>query len=109
MMGTKLYVGNLNYETNENDLETLFSKYGNVKSATVIRDAYSGKSKGFGFVEMMDGDQAEKALEQNSTEFMGRTIVVSEARPPKSRGGEDRGSQSRPGRNSGYGRGQRRY
>ncbi len=88
-MQTKLYAGNLPYEVSEGDLEQLFSKYGTVKSATIIRDAYSGRSKGFGFVEMSEPAEAEKALEQNGQEFKGRTITVSEARPlnKDSRGG----------------------
>ncbi len=80
-MQAKLYVGNLNYNASEEDIKQLFAKYGSVSSVTVIRDSYSGQSKGFGFVEMSSSEEAEKALEQNGTEFMGRNITVSEARP----------------------------
>lgn len=109
-MQTKLYTGNLPYEVSEGDLEQLFSKYGTVKSATIIRDAYSGRSKGFGFVEMSEPAEAEKALEQNGQEFKGRTITVSEARPlnKDSRGGgEGRrfGGGGGGGRSGGFGGG----
>lgn len=81
MQASKLYVGNLNYNASEEDIKQLFAKYGSVTSATIIRDSYSGQSKGFGFVEMSSSEEAEKALEQNGSDFMGRNITVSEARP----------------------------
>ena len=89
MQGSKLYVGNLNYNASEEDLKELFAKYGSVSSATIIRDSYSGQSKGFGFVEMSSSEEAEKALEQNGGDFMERNITVSEARPqaPRTSGG----------------------
>ena len=102
-MQPKIYVGSLSYDTSEEDLKKLFAKYGNVVEANVIRDSYTGKSKGFGFVQFSSGAEAEKSLEQNGQEFMGRRIVVSEARPPRedARGG-GRGK-------GGFGRGPRRY
>ena len=83
-MQPKLYVGNLNYSVTESDLYTLFQKYGEVKSVSLITDKYSGQSKGFAFVEMGSAADAEKALAENGNSYMGRTITVSEARPPKS-------------------------
>ena len=82
-MQTKLYVGNLSYNATEADLQTLFQKYGEVRSVSLITDKYSGQSKGFAFVEMANVADAEKAVAVNGTEFMGRTLAVSEARPPK--------------------------
>lgn len=88
-MQPKIYVGSIAYETSEEDLKKLFGQYGTVTEANVIRDSYTGKSKGFAFVQFASGAEAEKALEQNGQEFMGRKIIVSEARPPRedSRGG----------------------
>src|SRR3989338_2080509 len=92
-MQTKLYVGNLSYSANESDLYTLFRKYGDVKTVNLITDKYSGQSKGFAFVEMSKPEEAEKALGENGSEFMGRALNVSEARPPKQyeSGGRGRG------------------
>lgn len=106
-MQTKLYAGNLPYEVVEGDLEQLFSQYGTVKTVTIIRDAYSGRSKGFGFVEMSDPAEAEKALEQNGKDFKGRSITVSEARPlnKDSRGGGEGRRPGGGGRSSGFGGG----
>ena len=81
-MEKKLYVGSLSYETTEDSLKDLFSKAGTVESATVILDRISGRSKGFGFVEMSTEDEAKKAIEMfNGKELDGRSIIVSEARP----------------------------
>ena len=77
-----IYVGNLPYGIRDDELSNLFSEFGNVKSANVIMDRSSGKSKGFGFVEMDDGDDAEKAIESlNGREISGRELRVNEARP----------------------------
>lgn len=95
-MQPKLYVGNLSYDAKDSDLQNLFSKYGNVQSATIISDRFTGRSKGFGFVEMASGEEAEKALALNGTDFLGRNITVSEARPKES-GSE--GRRPRSGRN----------
>lgn len=86
-MSTKLYVGNLLYEVTEDDLKDLFGQAGAVVSATIIRFRDSGRSKGFGFVEMASEDEAKKAIETlHSQDFKGRKMVVSEARPPRERG-----------------------
>ncbi|MCX6737938.1 MAG: RNA-binding protein [Candidatus Parcubacteria bacterium] len=83
-MSNKLYVGNLPYETTEDALKNFFSEAGSVASATIIADKISGRSKGFGFVEMSTEDDAKKAIEMfNGKEFSGRNIVVDEARPMK--------------------------
>ena len=80
-MATKLYVGNLPYETTQADLEELFAPFGTVASASVITDKFSGRSKGFGFVEMSTDEEAQKAVaEMNGKEISGRAIVVNEAR-----------------------------
>lgn len=85
-MSKKLYVGGLSYETGEEALRTAFSQAGTVESVNVISDKISGRSKGFGFVEMTSGDEAQKAIELlNGKEFEGRRITVNEARPMESR------------------------
>lgn len=85
-MNKKLYVGNLLYEVNDDDLKELFSQAGNVVSATVIRFRDSGRSKGFGFVEMEDEAGAQKAIDMfNQQDYKARKLVVSEARPPRPR------------------------
>jgi RNA recognition motif-containing protein len=81
-MGTKLYVGNLSYNVTEERLQNHFAQHGTVVSARIITDKFSGRSKGFGFVEMSSDQEAEKAISAlNGTDFEGRNIVVSEARP----------------------------
>lgn len=83
---TKLYVGNLPYSTNDHSLADIFSKYGNVLSATVITDKMSGRSKGFGFVELEDDSQAQAAIsEMNGSDLDGRKLNVSVARPMEER------------------------
>lgn len=83
-MTKKLYVGNLLYEVSDEDLKTHFAQVGNVVSATVIRYHDTGRSKGFGFVEMSTEEEAQKAVETlNGQDFKGRKLVVSEARPPR--------------------------
>jgi RNA recognition motif-containing protein len=83
---TKLYVGNLPYSTNDQSLADVFSKYGNVLSATVITDKMSGRSKGFGFVELEDDSQAQTAIKElNGTDMDGRKLNVSVARPMEER------------------------
>lgn len=89
-MTTKLYVGNLSYSATEDDIKGLFEKYGTVRSAEIVKDRYSGQSKGFGFVEMGAAEEAQKCLDLNGQEFLGRNLNVSEARPRQeggSRGG----------------------
>lgn len=81
-MSNKLYVGSLPYETTKEDLEGIFGKVGTVKEATVISDRDTGRSKGFGFVEMSSEEEAQKAIaELNGTQIGDRTIVVNEAKP----------------------------
>ncbi|MEZ5069463.1 MAG: RNA-binding protein [Bacteroidales bacterium] len=81
-----IYVGNLEFKVNERDLEQMFSEFGAVRSTSIIKDKFSGKSRGFGFVEMdskSEGEQAIKAL--NGTTHGSRTLVVNEAKPKKDR------------------------
>lgn len=102
-MGKKLYVGNLSYNVDGAQLEELFSKYGTVRSAEVIQDRDTGRSKGFGFVEMSDDNAAREATEGlNGREHDGRQLTVNEARPKESRGGGY--GAGRGGRSSAYGR-----
>ncbi len=83
---TKLYVGNLPYSINDSSLAGLFTKYGNVSSATVIIDKMSGRSKGFGFVELEDDSMAQSAIKElNSQDYEGRKLNVSIARPMEER------------------------
>jgi RNA recognition motif-containing protein len=87
-MPTKLYVGNLAYSVTNEDLEALFSQAGKVDTATVVMDKFSGQSRGFGFVEMADSNEAARAIEEfNQTELKGRAIRVNEARPREGGGG----------------------
>jgi len=87
-MGTKLYVGGLPYSTTEQQLSELFSHQGSVTSAKVITDKFTGQSRGFGFVEMATGEEAQKAITAlNGTQMDGRTITVNEARPQEKRTG----------------------
>jgi RNA recognition motif-containing protein len=84
----KLYIGNLAYSATNADLEALFSRVGKVESAAVVTDKFSGRSKGFGFVEMADSNDAAAAIESlNDSEFQGRRIKVAEARSGEQRGG----------------------
>jgi len=77
-----IYVGNLSSEVTDADLETVFSNYGKVSSVKIIRDMFTQESRGFGFVEMSNRNEAEKAIEQlNAYEIKGKKIVVNEARP----------------------------
>lgn len=89
----KLYVGNLPYNTSEDDLRTLFSQYGSVSSVAVITDRDTGRSKGFGFVEFSDDTEARNAIEGLSgQQYGGRALTVNEARPkPGGGGGGGRG------------------
>ncbi|MDA2922759.1 RNA-binding protein [Patescibacteria group bacterium AH-259-L07] len=85
-MEKKLYVGSLSYDTTEDGLKDLFAKAGTVESVNIIMDQFSGRSKGFGFVEMSSEDEAKKALEMfDGQELNGRKIIVDEARPMKPR------------------------
>lgn len=87
-MGKKLYCGNLSYNVSSNDLDQMFSEFGTVKSAEVINDRDTGRSKGFGFVEMGNDNEALAAINGiNGKEHDGRTLTVNEARPREERGG----------------------
>ena len=95
-MGAKLYVGNLPYSVVEAKLEEIFAQHGKVVSVRIITDKFSGRSKGFGFVEMSSDDEAARATAAlNGTEFEGRALVVSEARPQEPRPPRDGGGQGR--------------
>ena len=104
-MGKKLYVGNLSYSTTGQDLEQLFGQHGQVASAQIINDRDTGRSKGFGFVEMSSDDEAQAAIAAlNGQEHLGRTLTVNEARPKEDRGGGGYGGGGGGGR-GGYGGG----
>src|SRR5687768_18045937 len=101
-MGSKLYVGGLPYAATETQVTTLFAAHGTVESAKVIADKFTGQSRGFGFVEMSSGGEAQKVIQAlNGTELGGRTLTVNEAKPMERRdgGGGDRGNRSGSGRN----------
>jgi len=79
-----IYAGNLNYNLSEEDLEKVFSEYGEVTTVKIIRDKYTDQSKGFGFIEMADDAAAQKAIDElNGTEVKGRELRVNQARPPR--------------------------
>ena len=100
-MNKKLYVGNLSYETTQDELQELFAGVGTVVSAAVVTDKSSGRSRGFGFVEMETEDAAKEAIEKlNNHEINGRSLNVNEANPPRER--------SSGGRDGGRGRSDRR-
>ncbi|MDP2945882.1 MAG: RNA-binding protein [bacterium] len=85
-MAKKLYVGNLSYDMTDDTLKDTFSQAGTVESAIIIKDKMSGRSKGFGFVEMSTDEEAQKAIEMlNGKEFDGRALTVNEARPMEER------------------------
>ena len=113
-MAKKLYIGSLSYDTNEDGLRQAFEQAGKVESAMVITDKMSGRSKGFGFVEMSTDEEASKAIEMwDGKELDGRTIKVNEARPMEDRPRRDfnnRGGDRRGGNGGGFGasRGPRR-
>jgi RNA recognition motif-containing protein len=98
MMGRKLYVGNLSYDVSSSDLEQLFAEHGTVDSAQVIADRDTGRSKGFGFVEMGTDDEAAAAIQAlDGKDFGGRALKVNEARPRPARGGGGGGGGGRRG------------
>jgi RNA recognition motif-containing protein len=107
-MGKKLYVGNLPYSANEDSLTEFFSTVGAVESARIITDRDSGRSKGFGFVEMATDEEAEKAVsELNGKEMDGRALTVNEARPQERREGGGGGGRGFGGGGFGGGGGRR--
>jgi RNA recognition motif-containing protein len=91
-MGINIYVGNLSFDTAEDELKDLFTSYGEVDSVKIISDQFTGRSRGFGFIEMADREEGMKAIQElNSTELGGRTLKVNEARPRTQRDRGDRG------------------
>ena len=100
-MSMKLYVGNLAFQTSSEDLQQLFAQAGTVESASVVEDRDTGRSRGFGFVEMASKEEGEAAIAQfNGKEFNGRNLTVNEARPR-----EDRGNRGGGGGRGGFGGG----
>lgn len=101
-MSRKLYVGNIPYDTNENDLQALFAEAGNVESVNVVRDRETGRARGFAFVEMATDEEAAAAVSQlHDRSFGGRRLTVNEARPQEPRsggggGGYNRGRRTEP-------------
>ena len=105
-MGKKLYVGNLPYDTQDADLEQLFSQHGTVESAQVIMDRMSGRSKGFGFIEMSNDQEAQSAIDAlNGKDYGGRALTVNEAKPREDRAGGGGGGGGGRGRGGGGGYG----
>src|SRR5262249_22563896 len=106
-MGKKLYIGNLTYETTDADLDRLCGEFGTVRSAQVIMDRDTGRSKGFGFVEMSNDQEAQAAIAGlHDKEVNGRRLTVNEAKPREDRGG-GRGGYGGGGGRGGYGGGRR--
>ena len=109
-MGKKLYVGNLSYSVSDSELEQMFAAHGTVVSAQVIMDRDTGRSKGFGFVEMGSDQEAQAAIAaMNAKEVGGRALTVNEAKPKEDRGGGGRGGYGGGGGGRGGGGGGRRY
>jgi RNA recognition motif-containing protein len=99
-MNNKLYVGGLPYSVTDGQLQELFSAHGTVESAKVIADKFTGRSRGFGFVEMSSGSEAQSAISAlNGTQYEGRSLVVNEAKPQTNRdgGGGSAGRYNRSG------------
>lgn len=105
-----IYVGNLGYSVTEDDLRAAFEAFGTVDTVSIIKDKFSGQSKGFGFVEMASGEEAQAAIASlNGKDFKGRSVVVNEARPRAEGGGGGGGGGGRGGRGAGGPGGGRRY
>jgi len=105
-MGRKIYVGNLSYGVTSSDLEQLFGQHGQVQSAEVISDRATGRSKGFGFVEMSSDDEATAAINAlNGADHEGRNLTVNEAKPKEPRSGGGYGGGGGGGGRGGYGGG----
>ncbi len=104
-MSMKLYVGNLSFQTSDTELQQLFSQAGTVESASIVEDRDTGRSRGFGFVEMASKEEGEAAIAQfNGKEINGRNLTVNEARPRENRGGGGRGGFGGGPSNSGGGK-----
>ena len=115
-MSTKLYVGNLSFNTSSQDLETMFAEAGTVQSANIVEDRDTGRSRGFGFVEMSSAEEAQAAITAfDGKEFDGRSLKVNEAKPRENRngggggGGGGRGGYGGGGGGGGYGGGKNRW
>ena len=109
-MSSKIYVGGLPYATTDAQLQDLFSAHGTVESARVITDKFTGRSRGFGFVEMADSGEAQKAIQAlNGTDFEGRNLTVNEARPQERRSGGGFGDRGGERRGGGGGGGRNRW
>ena len=107
-MSRKLFVGNLPYETMEQDLESLFGQAGQVETVSVMRDRVTGRARGFAFVEMASDEDAQKAITQlNGHQLGGRALTVNEARPQAARPGGGGGFGGGGGAGGGRGRGRR--
>ena len=105
-MSTKLYVGNLSFNTSNEDLQELFGQAGTVESVNIVEDRDTGRSRGFGFVEMSSEEDANAAIAQfNGQEYDGRNMVVNEARPREESGRGGGGGGGRGGYGGGGGRG----
>jgi RNA recognition motif-containing protein len=105
-MSMKLYVGNLAFQTTNEDLQELFAQAGTVESASVVEDRETGRSRGFGFVEMATKEEGETAISMfNGKEVNGRSLTVNEARPREDRGNRGGGGGGRGGFGGGGGRG----
>lgn len=104
-MSSKIYVGGLPYATTDAQLQEIFSAHGTVESARVITDKFTGRSRGFGFVEMASQEEAQKAIQAlNGTDLDGRNLTVNEARPQEKRAGGFGGGERRGGGGGGGGR-----
>ncbi len=104
-MSMKLYVGNLSFQTSSDDLQQLFAQAGTVESASVVEDRETGRSRGFGFVEMSSKEEGQAAIQQfNGHEIGGRALNVNEAKPREDRGGGGGRGGFGGGRNGGGGR-----
>jgi RNA recognition motif-containing protein len=113
-MSTKLYVGNLSFDTSTQDLETMFAEAGTVQSANIVEDRDTGRSRGFGLVEMSSKEEAQAAITAfDGKEFDGRSLKVNEAKPRENRngggGGCGRGGYGGGGGGGGYGGGKNRW
>ena len=104
-MSSKIYVGGLPYATTDQQLQEIFSAHGNVESARVITDKFTGRSRGFGFVEMSSSEEAQRAIQAlNGTDLDGRNLTVNEARPQERRSGFGGGGGGGGGERRGGGR-----
>ncbi|MCG2722829.1 MAG: RNA-binding protein [Thermodesulfovibrionales bacterium] len=104
---SKMYVGNISYNTTEEELRELFSEYGEIASLKIMKDQFTDRSKGFGFIEMANDEDAKKAMATlNGKDFMGKSLTVAEARPQQKRQGFNKKSSGYGG-SGGTGRGWR--